>query len=68
MACVPVIDEDACLAHGDCEEMVPSVFRVENTAVVIGTAPAETLLPVAEACPAGAISLIDDQSGEQVYP
>ena len=68
MACVPVIDEDACLAHGDCAEMIPSVFRVENTAVVIGSAPAETLLAVAEACPAGAILLIDDQSGEQIFP
>jgi ferredoxin len=68
MAYLPVIDQDACLAHGDCEDMAPSAFRVEDTAVVIGTAPPETLLQVARACPAAAISLTDEDTGEQVYP
>jgi len=68
MACVPVIDEDSCLAHGDCEEMAPAVFRVEDTAVVIGSAPADTLLQAARACPAAAISVIDEKSGEKLYP
>jgi ferredoxin len=68
MAYVPVIDERACLAHGDCEQLAPDVFRVEDTAVVIGTAPRETLVQVAQACPASAISVVDDESGEQFYP
>jgi ferredoxin len=68
MTYVPVIDESACLAHGDCEEMAPEAFRVEDTATVIGTAPDERLLEVARACPACAIVLVDAQSGQQVYP
>ena len=47
-----MIDEWACLAHGDCEELAPDVFRVEDVATVIGTAPAEQLISIAEACPA----------------
>lgn len=68
MACIPVIDESACLAHGDCEALAPDVFRVDDVATVIGTAPREQLLAAAEACPAGAISVIDEETGEQLYP
>jgi ferredoxin len=68
MTYVPVIDESACLAHGDCEEMAPEVFRVEDVATVIGTAPDEQLMEVARACPASAIVLVDKESGQQVYP
>lgn len=67
MPYLPVIDEPACLAHGDCEDQAPEVFRLEEVATVIGTAPLERLTAVAEACPAGAISVIDE-SGQQVYP
>jgi ferredoxin len=68
MAYLPVIDESACLAHGDCEALAPDVFQVEEVARVIGSAQLETLLSVAEACPASAISVIDEDSGEQAYP
>jgi ferredoxin len=68
MAHVPVIDETACLAHGDCERMAPEVFRVEDVAVVIGAAPAEQLVTIAESCPSSAITVVDEATGEQVYP
>jgi ferredoxin len=68
MTYVPAIDESACLAHGDCEEMAPEVFRVEDVATVIGTAPDEQLTEVARACPASAIVLVDRESGQQFYP
>jgi ferredoxin len=68
MTCLPVIDESACLAHGDCEELAPDVFQVQDTATVIGTGSAERLIPIAEACPASAIALIDQDTGEQIYP
>ena len=38
------IDETACTAHGDCEAITPEVFRVGDTAVVIGTGPDELIL------------------------
>lgn len=68
MTYVPVIDESVCLAHGDCEEIAPEVFRVEDVATVIGTAPDEQLMEVARACPASAIVLVNNESGQQVYP
>ena len=62
------IDPGACAAHGDCAEIAPEVFRVGEVAEVIGTAPPETLLDAAAACPAAAITLLDAETGEQVYP
>jgi ferredoxin len=68
MTYVPVVDPDECSAHGDCVEIAPQVFRLDDTAVVIGQAPFELILEAAEACPAVAISVVDDQTGETVFP
>jgi ferredoxin len=62
------IDEAACAAHGDCEHVAPEVFRVDDVAVVIGSAPPDRLIEAAAACPSTAITVIDDETGEQVYP
>jgi len=49
-------------------DAAPSVFRLDDDlAEVMGNGPLELLLDAAEACPAGAISVIDE-SGEQIYP
>jgi hypothetical protein len=48
--------------------MAPHVFRVDDIAVVLGEGDEELLREVAEACPAGAISLVDGETGDQVYP
>jgi ferredoxin len=68
MSYIAVIDESSCLAHGDCAELAPDVFVLEDVARVIGTGPHELLLATAEACPATAISVTDEQTGEAVYP
>jgi ferredoxin len=62
------IDEAACAAHGDCADLAPEVFEVEEVARVIGTGPDELLLAAAELCPTSAIRIVDQQSGEQVFP
>lgn len=62
------VDESACVAHGDCVDMAPEVFELDEVARVIGTAPDELLLAVAEACPSAAIQIIDQPTNEQVYP
>ena len=67
MTLLPVIDEYACSAHGDCVHEAPEAFALEDIAVVIGTAPDDRILAAARACPAGAISVFDE-SGRQVYP
>jgi ferredoxin len=62
------IDELACAAHGDCLDIAPQAFDIDDTAVVIGTAPRDTLLAAAQACPSVAITLVDEETGEQLFP
>jgi len=69
MSYVAVVDPNECSAHGDCVEIAPEVFRIDgDVAVVIGAGPFEKILEAAEACPAVAISVVDDQTGETVFP
>jgi ferredoxin len=62
------IDEGACAAHGDCVDIAPEVFALDNVARVIGTGPDELMLDAAEACPSTAIQILDPDTLELVYP
>ncbi|MDX6607269.1 MAG: ferredoxin [Solirubrobacterales bacterium] len=62
------IDKDACLAYGDCAELAPGAFQVKQVAKLVGRAPAQQLIDAARACPSEAITLIDADTGEPVYP
>lgn len=62
------IDDYTCAAHGDCAREAPEAFTVEDIAIVTGTASDEAMLRAARACPAGAITLTDADTGEEVYP
>ncbi len=68
MTYIPVVDANECSAHGDCVDVAPQVFRLDDTAEVIGNGPYELILEAAESCPAVAISIVDQESGETVYP
>jgi ferredoxin len=68
MTLIPSIDEGACSAHGDCVDIAPTAFALEETAIVIGAATDEELIAAAECCPALAITLTDAQTGEVVFP
>lgn len=68
MAVVAKVDEFSCSAHGDCALVAPGVFRVDDVAEVIGSAPPDVLVKAAEACPAMAITVVDEDTGEQLYP
>jgi ferredoxin len=63
-----VIDAGACSAHGDCEDIAPEIFRVDDVAVVIGAGPNELMLAAAQACPSCAIRIVERATGERVYP
>jgi ferredoxin len=63
-----VVDPAECSAHGDCVEIAPTVFRLDDTAVVIGADNPELMIEAAEACPAVAISIVDEETGETVFP
>jgi ferredoxin len=68
MTYVAEIDTAACSAHGDCEEIAPEIFRLEEVAVIVGSGPDELMLAAAEACPSIAIRIVERDSGEQIYP
>ena len=68
MAYVARVDEFSCSAHGDCAAVAPEVFRIDDIAEVVGSAPVDVLVKAAEACPAMAITVVDEDTGEQVYP
>ena len=67
MTLLPVVDEHACSAHGDCVHEAPEAFALEDVAVVIGSAADERILAAARGCPAAAIAVFDED-GRQVYP
>jgi ferredoxin len=62
------IDRDACLAYGDCAELAPEAFEVDDTAHLVGSAPLRQMVDAARACPTEAITLVDAETGEQVAP
>jgi ferredoxin len=64
----PHIDELACAAHGDCALAAPGVFTIEDIAIVTGTGSDDQILQAASSCPAGAITVTNARTGEQVYP
>jgi ferredoxin len=68
MSYVPSIDPNECSAHGDCVDIAPEVFQLDDTATVIGAGPEELIFEAAEACPAVAISVVDSETGETVFP
>jgi ferredoxin len=68
MTYVPVVDPNECSAHGDCVDIAPQVFRLDDTAVVIGTGSDDLILEAAESCPAVAISIVDQGNGETIFP
>lgn len=67
MTVLPLIDEFACSAHGDCLHEAPGAFSLDGVAEVTGTDADERILAAAKMCPAAAISVFD-ASGRQVYP
>ena len=69
MTYIPTVDPNECSAHGDCVDIAPQVFRLgDDVAEVIGTGPDDLMLEAAEACPAVAITIVDSETGEPVFP
>ena len=62
------IDKGECLAYGDCAELAPEAFEVDDVAHLVGSAPLRKLVDAARACPSEAITLIDAETGEQIAP
>ena len=61
-----------CIASGDCAEIAPGVFRLDNdgkSEVYNPSGAADAVvLAAARACPAKAILVIDEEDGSQIVP
>jgi ferredoxin len=68
MSYVPTVDQSSCIAEGDCVELLPDVFALDDFAEVVGTGPDGLILTAARNCPVEAITVVDSQTGEQVFP
>ena len=68
MSYLPTIDAGACAAHGDCVDIAPEIFDLDDVAVVVGTGPDDLILEAARACPSVAIVVTDEQTGERIFP
>lgn len=68
MALQVTVDASACSGHGDCVAAAPGVFALEETAMVIGVGTDEEILAAAESCPALAITVIEPETGDVVFP
>ena len=69
MTLLAQIDDSLCLGHGDCVHVAPGVFILEAD-VAEQRAPGsdQQLRQAARACPAGAIILVDAETGIEVDP
>jgi ferredoxin len=68
MSYIPTVDQSSCIAQGDCVELLPDVFQLGDFAEVIGTGPEDAILQAARECPVEAITVVDSDTGEQIFP
>ncbi len=66
------VDRELCIAAANCVGIAGNVFKIdkENKAIVLDEKgnDDDTIMSAAEACPTKAIILVDEETGEQVYP
>lgn len=64
------IDPRICVGTSNCAEAAPAGYEVDDRVVphVLPGASEADLLEGAEACPVGAIVVIETTTGKQVYP
>lgn len=67
-----IVNRKICIGAAPCFAVAPKVFQIdsENKAVVVDERGADdkTILEAASACPVNAITIIDTETGKQVYP
>jgi len=66
------VDKQKCIASEDCVESAPGVFRLDangkSEAYNQTGAPDAVILAAARGCPAKAITVADETTGEQLFP
>jgi ferredoxin len=66
------VNKNRCIASGDCVETAPSVFELDadgKSEVANQTgAPDGTIIAAARSCPVKAITIVNEETGEQLFP
>jgi ferredoxin len=66
------VDHDRCMGNAQCVGLAPAVFRHnenrQSEVVDPDGAPAELVLKAASYCPTGAIEVVDERTGEVLFP
>ena len=66
------VNKSRCISSGDCVETAPAVFQLdadEKSEVVNPSgAPEATILAAARSCPVKAITVVNEETGEQLFP
>lgn len=62
-----IIDRDACSGFGSCIDTAPTIFAMGDDGIATAgsvNGDLDAALAAAEACPMGAITVVDDAGGE----
>lgn len=65
------LDQTMCIGTTQCNEVAPNGYSLNEDlsgVSVIANASKEQLIKGAKSCPMGAISVVDTETGKQVYP
>lgn len=67
-----LIDRDACIGDGLCTDKAPDVFEIDEDNMPVVKNPEtkwpENLVWLAKNCPMDALTIIDAETGQKVWP
>jgi ferredoxin len=66
------VNKTRCIASGDCVETAPAVFQLDadgkSEVANEAGAPDGTIIAAARSCPVKAITVVNEETGEQMFP
>jgi ferredoxin len=66
------VNQSRCIGSADCTETAPAVFQLddEGKSAVVNPAGANdnTIVAAARSCPVKAITVVDEETGTQLFP
>ncbi len=66
------VDRDKCIGAASCVALAPATFELDDQEIAVvkddPTDESNKQLLAAQSCPAGAITVIDQETGEQLWP
>ncbi len=66
------VDKKLCIGSGACVEVAPEVFELDERQKAFVKDPNgadnDTIIEAARSCPTDAIFVVDEETGEQIWP